>query len=68
MKKNTHNAKNIDSLKRRYFLKKSLYSTPTIIALGSLAKPENLEAGSAVPGPPAGRGGILATPPGGLGP
>lgn len=42
---------------RREFLKKSLYATPHIIALGSLVKPENAHAGGSNPaGPPGGTG------------
>jgi len=45
--------------KRRKFLKKTLYTAPTLIALGTLAKPTNLEAGgSTIPGPPGGGRGL----------
>lgn len=52
MKKNLHNIQNSS---RRGFLKKSLYTAPSIVALGTLMKPENLQAGgSNPPGPPGG--------------
>lgn len=37
---------------RREFLKKAVYTTPTLIALGSLVKPKTVYAESAVPPPP----------------
>jgi hypothetical protein len=37
---------------RRNFLKKTLYSTPTIFALGQLLKPVGTMADSSVPGHP----------------
>jgi len=51
---------------RRKFLKKALYSSPTLIALGTLTKPTHLQADSIIVGPPGGRGGIPAST-GGLG-
>lgn len=56
------------SQNRRKFLKKALYATPTLVVLGTLAKPTNLEAGSTIPGPPGGGRGLApATVGGGLG-
>jgi len=45
---------------RRKFLKKAFYATPSLIVLGSLAKPTNLLAGRS--GTPIYRNGIAATP------
>ena len=40
---------------RRYFLKKAVYSAPTVIALGTLLKPKQAKAGFG--GPPSDPGG-----------
>jgi len=37
---------------RRRFLKKALYATPTLVVLGTLAKPTGLVAGDSIPGTP----------------
>ncbi|GEM_PF-6737538 len=37
---------------RRYFLKKSAYVAPVLMALGQLVKPTNVQALGSVPGPP----------------
>jgi len=37
---------------RRQFLKKSIYSAPTLIVLGQLAKPKDVQALDSVPSPP----------------
>lgn len=52
--------KNIESTARRGFLKKSLYTAPSIIVLGSLTKPQNLQAGGSIipDNPGGGRGNI----------
>lgn len=38
---------------RRNFLKKAVYSTPALMALGQLVKPTDAQARNSVPGPPA---------------
>jgi len=53
--------------KRRKFLKKALYTAPTLVALGTLSKPTTLLAGSAIPGPPGGGRGLAPAGGGGLG-
>lgn len=53
---------------RRRFLKKALYATPTLVVLGTLAKPTNLEAdGSTISGPPGGGRGLNSTSTSGAG-